>query len=80
MRLMSRTPPPSVIFAFGTNEDSQCGTDKAMADLGIFQPAVIDQLMGVSFDTTATISPVVCGSRNTLMLDAQGGVSKQPWA
>ena len=68
---MTPPAPPAIIFAFGTNEDSQCGTENR-GDL--LQPGVIDQLMGVSFAADNCASPIVAGARNTIAVDADGGV------
>ena len=61
---------------FSLTQDSQLGTGTRDGK-GIASPCVVDQLMGINFDVNIQkiTTPLVAGSRNTLAVDAEGGVS-----
>ena len=64
-------PLPSVCFAFGDCDSGQLGTDQRKNQ---YSPCVLGQLLCVGFDASKVAAPLVAGSRNSLAVDAEGGV------
>eukprot|EP00798_Chlamydomonas_sp_ICE-L_P002659 gene2659-17125_t len=73
-----RNPPiEAVVFAWGVNEDGQLGL---LGDGNVPTPKVVDTLLGVQWQGRSFgCDPLVAGSRNSLALDAEGGVWSWGW-
>ncbi|WIA13861.1 hypothetical protein OEZ85_002434 [Tetradesmus obliquus] len=70
-------PIEAVVFGWGASEDQQLGLD---AGEDVDSPKVVEALLGVKFMGRGFLScPLVGGSRNTLAIDAEGGLWSWGW-
>mmetsp|Transcript_13602 Transcript_13602/g.29116 ORF Transcript_13602/g.29116 Transcript_13602/m.29116 type:complete len:631 (-) Transcript_13602:438-2330(-) len=76
-RYVREPPIEAVVFAWGVNEDGQLGIQ---SDQNVGTPKVVEALLGLRFaGRSFGRSPLVAGSRNTLAIDAEGGVWSWGW-
>ena len=70
-------PIETVAFGWGVNEDGQLGL---IEHVNIHTPKVIEGLLGTKFrGRTFAHSPIVAGSRNTMVVTADGQVYSWGW-
>lgn len=74
---VTNPPVEAVVFAWGSSEDRQLGLD---TEENVLIPKVVESLLGLQLrGRTFGRSPLICGSRNTLAIDAAGQLWSWGW-